>query len=230
MSLSSSPLQPVSENQTEVLYATEAFRVLLWHVNSSQNQPFVARLEGNAKVRESQCILVSGQIAVTNEKIGTMQPKRGQRFILEGNVSNTARMVGETQVILLELQWGSGLPVKPLHEITETRPWGSFTVLKDEPTYKLKELSVKPGNRLSLQRHFKREEHWLVTQGHPEVFLDETIHRLQPGGYIHIPLQGWHRITNPEQATENVEIIELQLGDYFGEDDIERGQDDYGRQ
>jgi mannose-1-phosphate guanylyltransferase/mannose-6-phosphate isomerase len=134
--------------------------------------------------------------------------------------------------LLLEVYHGDQAQPVPLQEITETRPWGSFTVLKDEPDYKLKQLMAKPGNRLSLQRHQHREEHWMVVRGQAEVTLDNQQIRLQPGEYIKIPKHSWHRLANlvaPSEHAEPVEIIELQLGDYFGEDDIERCEDDYGR-
>ncbi|MEB3286769.1 MAG: phosphomannose isomerase type II C-terminal cupin domain [Vampirovibrionales bacterium] len=138
--------------------------------------------------------------------------------------------VSET-VEVLELAWMSVAPSlqKPLAEVTETRPWGGFTVLADEAHFKLKQLWVTPGNRLSLQRHQQREEHWFVTVGQPEITLNDKTLNPCVGDYIHIPLQAWHRLSNPA-TQEVVEIIELQLGTYFGEDDIERQSDDYGRQ
>lgn len=112
--------------------------------------------------------------------------------------------------------------------VTEERPWGHFTVLADAPDYKLKELVIKPGGCLSLQRHEKRAEHWFVLQGAPTVLKGRTTQQLQPGDYIRIPRHAWHRIDN-RAGTQDVVIIELQKGAYFGEDDIERKQDVYGR-
>lgn len=136
--------------------------------------------------------------------------------------------IGEAEV--LEICWEKPVDVeiKP-SEVTEHRPWGSFTVLADEPHFKLKQLLVNPGNRLSLQRHQKREEHWLITQGQPEITINETTRRYRRGDYLTIPCRAWHRLANAADSKEIVEIIELQLGDYFGEDDIERKADDYGR-
>ncbi len=138
---------------------------------------------------------------------------------------------------ILELEWGtsdaSTDAFLPLGDVTEERPWGSFTVLEDQLHYKLKQLMVHPGSRLSLQRHQKREEHWFVVAGQPEVTLNEQVLTPSVGAYIKIPLHAWHRLANPETSgnvgQEPVEIIELQLGEYFGEDDIERREDDYGR-
>lgn len=155
----------------------------------------------------------------------------GQRVEFFGSEPVRLENQGSQTATLLEICQGERLSVTPLEEVTETRPWGSFTVLKDEPHYKLKQLMNTPGNRLSLQRHQKREEHWMVTQGHPEITLDEAKLHLSPGDYIKIPLHSWHRLANPApiESDEMVEIIELQLGEYFGEDDIERREDDYGR-
>jgi mannose-6-phosphate isomerase-like protein (cupin superfamily) len=111
--------------------------------------------------------------------------------------------------------------------IPEERPWGSFTVLPSASYYKLKQLRVKPGNRLSLQMHYKREEHWVVVKGYPEITVGDKVWQAKPGEYIHIPFQTKHRLGNP--SPEDVEIIEVQMGEYFGEDDIVRFEDDYQR-
>ncbi|MBY0404631.1 MAG: phosphomannose isomerase type II C-terminal cupin domain [Cyanobacteria bacterium] len=118
-------------------------------------------------------------------------------------------------------------PSLSLPPTTEDRPWGSFTVLKDEPHYKLKQLLVKPQHRLSLQMHHKREEHWVVTAGEPTITVDEKVWKAKTGEYIHIPKGSKHRLEN--QGSVQVEIIEVQQGDYFGEDDIVRFEDDYKR-
>lgn len=112
--------------------------------------------------------------------------------------------------------------------VTEERPWGNFTVLADEPDYKLKELVVKPGGCLSLQRHEKRAEHWFILKGEPSIIKGRGTQTLKAGDYIKIPRHAWHRIDN-RNGTQNVVIVELQKGTYFGEDDIERKQDVYGR-
>jgi mannose-6-phosphate isomerase-like protein (cupin superfamily) len=111
---------------------------------------------------------------------------------------------------------------------TEQRPWGSFTVLMDLPQYKVKQIIVMPGQRLSLQMHHQREEHWMITAGQGEVTLGEEIIVCKKGDYLHIPKEAKHRIANT--GTVPVEFIEVQLGEYFGEDDIIRFQDDYNRQ
>jgi mannose-6-phosphate isomerase-like protein (cupin superfamily) len=107
---------------------------------------------------------------------------------------------------------------------TEVRPRGSFTILED---CKVKRLVVKPGQLLSLQLHHRRAEHWIVTQGVAKVRIGDEELILEPNQSTHIPVETLHRLENP--GTEDVHIIEVQLGDYFGEDDIERFEDVYGR-
>jgi mannose-6-phosphate isomerase-like protein (cupin superfamily) len=110
---------------------------------------------------------------------------------------------------------------------TEARPWGCFTVLIDSAEKKVKSLTVNPGGRLSLQMHHKREEHWIMTAGIADITLGEDTKAYKKGDYIFIPTGTKHRIANT--GTEDVSLIEVQLGDYFGEDDIVRFQDDYNR-
>lgn len=112
-------------------------------------------------------------------------------------------------------------------QATQT-PWGSWAVLEDAEDYKVKRIIVKPGQRLSYQKHFKREENWFVVQGLAEVTLDDEAHHLKAGEWIHIPLESKHRIRNSSE-NEDLIFIEVQRGTYFGEDDIVRFSDDYGR-
>jgi mannose-6-phosphate isomerase-like protein (cupin superfamily) len=108
------------------------------------------------------------------------------------------------------------------------RPWGSYTVLDDGATdHKVKRLVVKPGKRLSYQRHAHRSEHWFIVSGHPQVTLDGVVTQLEPGDAIDIPLEAAHRVAN--NGDTDVVLIEVQHGTYFGEDDIVRLEDDYGR-
>lgn len=107
------------------------------------------------------------------------------------------------------------------------KPWGHYTVLADEPNHKVKRIQVKPGQRLSLQRHVHRSEHWLAISGEAIITREEEEIRLTPGGAVSIPQMCWHRIHN--SGKEPFLFIEIQRGSYFGEDDIERKEDDYGR-
>ncbi|MBZ5534838.1 MAG: phosphomannose isomerase type II C-terminal cupin domain [Acidobacteriia bacterium] len=107
------------------------------------------------------------------------------------------------------------------------RPWGSFTVLDEGNQYKVKRIEVLPGKRLSYQKHAHRAEHWMVVQGKALVTLDGLDIPLAPGATIDIPRGGAHRIKN--QGVGMLVFIEIQRGNYLGEDDIARLEDDYGR-
>lgn len=109
----------------------------------------------------------------------------------------------------------------------DERPWGSWETLHEDADCKVKRIVVKPGKRLSYQTHAKREEHWTVVKGRALVTLDGADREYAPGEIVHIPVGAAHRAANA-QAGELV-FIEVQLGAYFGEDDIERLEDDYGR-
>jgi mannose-6-phosphate isomerase len=109
----------------------------------------------------------------------------------------------------------------------DVRPWGSYTVLDDAAGHKVKRIEVDPGRRLSYQRHARRAEHWFVVSGTALVTLDGTEHHLVAGDAIDIPRSSAHRIANP--GDDGLVFVEVQHGDYFGEDDIERLDDDFGR-
>ena len=109
----------------------------------------------------------------------------------------------------------------------ELRPWGRYSVLRDEPHFKSKVLTIDPGQAISYQSHAKRNEHWVVVKGEGEVTLDGTIRAILTGDTVHIPAGTKHRLRNPGKAP--LEILEVQTGTYFGEDDITRYQDDYNR-
>jgi mannose-6-phosphate isomerase len=108
-----------------------------------------------------------------------------------------------------------------------TRPWGRYEVLSDSPTFKVKTITVSPGKRLSYQRHAQRSEHWFVVHGSGKVTLDGTDREVRPGSAIDVPVGMCHRIENTGAA--DLVFVEVQHGDYFGEDDIERLDDDFGR-
>lgn len=106
-------------------------------------------------------------------------------------------------------------------------PWGQWFVLEDEKDFKVKRIEVLPGKRLSYQKHFKREEHWYVVKGSARVTIDGQDHFLGEGDCIKIGREAPHRVEN--EGKELLVFIEVQRGEYFGEDDIIRIEDDYGR-
>ena len=110
---------------------------------------------------------------------------------------------------------------------TVYRPWGSYSILEDASDCKVKRLVVKPGQVLSLQMHYKRSEHWTVIKGVAKVRLGDREFLLNPNESTYIPVETQHRLENP--GLEDVHLIEVQTGQYFGEDDIVRYEDIYGR-
>jgi mannose-6-phosphate isomerase len=109
----------------------------------------------------------------------------------------------------------------------DRRPWGSYTVLEEASSFKVKRIEVLPGKRLSYQKHSQRAEHWFVVEGTAKVTLDDNEITVRSGESIDIPIGSAHRVENP--GDENLIFIEVQRGTYLGEDDIVRLQDDYGR-
>ncbi|MCF2970143.1 phosphomannose isomerase type II C-terminal cupin domain [Synechococcus sp. Nb3U1] len=109
----------------------------------------------------------------------------------------------------------------------EIRPWGAFLVLEEGPMYKIKRLEVKPGHRLSLQMHYHRSEHWIVVLGTARVTCGDEVVLLTSNQSTYIPPCTRHRLENP--GTIPLVLIEVQNGQYLGEDDIVRFQDDYAR-
>lgn len=107
------------------------------------------------------------------------------------------------------------------------RPWGTYQTLAQEDNFQTKILTVNPQGRLSLQKHFKRSEHWIVVAGSPTITVDDTQKIYHPNDYIYIPIDTLHRIEN--FSDDIVKIIEVQFGSYLGEDDIVRIEDTYGR-
>lgn len=146
----------------------------------------------------------------------------------------------ETPDALLVLEKGHGQDVKKLVDLIkvtnskvtnehsfEERPWGRFEILLDTPTYKSKLITVWPGQRLSYQSHKKRAENWIVVEGEGDFTLNDETQRVSKGQHLFIPLGAKHRISNP--GKDVLKFVEVQLGSYFGEDDIVRYDDDYGR-
>lgn len=110
---------------------------------------------------------------------------------------------------------------------TVRRPWGWFRTAYEAPGWKVKILHVRPGMRLSLQKHKWRQEHWVVAEGLVTVTVNDAVIKLGMGDSIDVALGAIHRIEN--KSTTPAMIVETQLGSYLGEDDIERYEDDFGR-
>lgn len=115
-------------------------------------------------------------------------------------------------------------PTSPQYE---ERPWGNYTVIDEGQHYKVKRLVVLPGKRMSYQLHHQRDEHWMVVQGQAQVTLEGKESIVETGRTVDVPVGAAHRIANP--GNETLVLIEIQRGNYLGEDDIVRLEDDYGR-
>jgi mannose-1-phosphate guanylyltransferase/mannose-6-phosphate isomerase len=116
-----------------------------------------------------------------------------------------------------------------LTEIHQTvhRPWGSYTVLQETDRFKIKRIVVKPGASLSMQMHEHRSEHWVVVSGVARITNNGNIYSLEENQSTYIPKTHHHRLSN--ETKHELVIIEVQCGDYVGEDDIVRFDDHYGR-
>ncbi|MDU2063376.1 MAG: mannose-1-phosphate guanylyltransferase/mannose-6-phosphate isomerase [Sporomusaceae bacterium] len=149
-------------------------------------------------------------------------------------------LVVETDDVILVARKGESQQVKDLvHELkkrkrkeatehtTMYRPWGSYTVMGEGPGYKMKKIVVTPGQKLSLQLHYHRSEHWIVIGGTAKVTVGEAEQMVHKNESVFIPSSTKHRLENPGKIP--LEIIEVQNGDYLGEDDIVRFEDSYGR-
>ena len=157
-----------------------------------------------------------------------------------GLIDVTDTMVVDTPDALLVVHKGSSQKVKELVDALkeagqpeatehpfEARPWGRFEILADEKAFKAKKITIDPGGQLSYQSHVHRSEHWVMVAGVAEVIINEKLSPLKVGDSVHIPAGAKHRIRNP--GTQPLIFVEVQTGDYFGEDDIIRYQDDYNR-
>ena len=127
---------------------------------------------------------------------------------------------------LVDTLKAAGRPETQMHRKVH-RPWGSYEPIDAGPGYQVKRIHVRPGGRLSLQKHRHRAEHWVVVRGRARVTCDDRVFDLAPNESTYIPLGAVHRLENP--FDDPVYLIEVQSGDYLGEDDIVRLEDVYGR-
>lgn len=132
---------------------------------------------------------------------------------------------GEVGEVLKSLKAAGHKEVE--HNLFVHRPWGRYEVLIDTPHYKVKKIVVYPGAKLSLQSHEHRAEHWVVVHGTAEAVVGDKVLTLNANESAYIPAETMHRLSNPGKV--NLEIIEVQTGDYLGEDDIQRYEDTYKR-
>jgi len=138
---------------------------------------------------------------------------------------NDRKTNGRTTAYAYNLDRNCG--ISSLNFDESNRPWGTYEVLLDSSDCKVKKITIKPGQRPSYQYHHKRVEYWTIISGSALVTIDDQKTEHGPGASIYIPLGVKHQIQNI--GKDSLTFIEVQLGDYFGEDDIVRVSDDYGR-
>lgn len=118
-------------------------------------------------------------------------------------------------------------PFEVIETAENVRPWGHYERLSIGPRFQVKSIVVRPGGRLSLQSHFHRSEHWIVVEGSAQVTVGDRVRLLSENQSVYIEVGELHRLENPGKVP--MRLIEVQTGSYFGEDDIVRYDDDYGR-
>jgi len=138
----------------------------------------------------------------------------------------TSRQRGGEVKTLVEQLRARSEPEADAHRLMY-RPWGSYQRIDIGSRFQVKRITVKPGARLSLQKHYHRAEHWVVVRGTAEVTVDERVSLVHENEAIYLPIGCVHRLTNPGKIP--LELIEVQVGSYTGEDDIIRIEDVYGR-
>lgn len=179
-------------------------------------------VSGNVVMHNSRNVQVHAQTrlvaAVGLEDVSIIDTPDAVLVTKHGHAQDVRQIVGT-------LSKGNGR--EHIEHTTVRRPWGSYTVLEESATHKVKRIRVIPGGRLSLQSHDQRSEHWVVVKGRPTVTCDSDVRELAPNESIAIPLGAKHRLENLGKG--DVEIIEVQVGTYLGEDDIKRYDDVYGR-
>ncbi|MSP83571.1 MAG: mannose-1-phosphate guanylyltransferase/mannose-6-phosphate isomerase [Alphaproteobacteria bacterium] len=192
----------------------------LWEVSAKDSEANVAqgdvileRASGNLVRAEGRLVALAGvrDLVVVETADAVLVADRGDSDGIKA---------------IVERLKAAGRPEATAH-LTERRPWGTFAVLLEGARYKIKEITMKPGARLSLQMHHHRSEHWVVIEGTAKVTCGEEVRLMGENESTFIPLGAHHRLENPGKVT--LRIIEVQSGSYVGEDDIVRLEDTYGR-
>lgn len=181
---------------------------------------------GNAKTCEMECIDSKNNLVLAHKNVAMIGVN--ELVVVDTNDALLIAKKGQTQDVkkIVSTLNERGSELTKIHN-TAYRPWGSYSVLLDSPSYKLKQILVKPKQRLSLQKHFHRNEHWIIVSGSAIVQVGEREIFLKANESTYIPMGEVHRLTNP--GLIDLVMIEVQVGEYLGEDDIVRISDDYSR-
>lgn len=180
-------------------------------------------VDGNVMMRDSRnCMILSQERLVACSGLENIVVAETGDAVL---VADKRDSDGMKHLVTLLKNAGRKETANP---VQEDRPWGSFKVLSESVGYKIKEISVRSGEKLSLQVHTRRAEFWVVVQGEALVTVNNEERHLKEQESIYIPLQAQHRLANPGKGM--LRVIEVQCGEYLGEDDIIRLEDIYGRE
>ncbi|MCL8483263.1 MULTISPECIES: mannose-1-phosphate guanylyltransferase/mannose-6-phosphate isomerase [Bradyrhizobium] len=193
----------------------------VWELSDKDEQGNAAR--GTAVFEDSRnCNVVTDKALVALEGVDDLVVVAAQDAVLvsrQRDANGLKRLVAKLKTVAPE--------VTEAH-IKVHRPWGSYQSVDNGERHQVKRIVVKPGQRLSLQRHYHRSEHWIVVRGAARVTVNETVKTVHENESIYIPMGAVHRLENPGKIL--LELIEVQTGSYLGEDDIIRLEDDYRRE
>jgi len=181
-------------------------------------------LSGSASLFDTRnSLVVSEKAHVAVQGLDDIAVIATEDAVYVGRLSEAQKVGGIVKVLK------AGAETMGLTEIHRTayRPWGGYSSVLSGARFQVKRLFVRPGKRLSLQRHHHRAEHWVVVSGTAEVTVDGTVTMLTENQSIYLPLGSVHRLANPGKIL--LELIEVQTGSYLGEDDIVRIEDEFGR-
>jgi mannose-1-phosphate guanylyltransferase/mannose-6-phosphate isomerase len=192
----------------------------VWELSEKDAEGNVAR--GTAVFEDSRnCNVSTDRALVALEGVDDLVVVATQDAVLvsrQKNANGLKRLVAKLKVVA---------PAVTEDHIRVHRPWGSYQSVDNGDRHQVKRIIVKPGGRLSLQKHHHRAEHWIVVRGTAQVTVNELVRTVHENESIYIPIGAVHRLENPGKI--QLELIEVQTGSYFGEDDIIRIEDDYRR-
>ena len=181
--------------------------------------------QGNALIGDALALETSNSLVFSTHRMVTAV---GMDNVAVVETSDAVLVVDKSQDQLVKALVSQLKGREEVHaHLTVERPWGSYTRLREQEGFQVKRIVVKPGASLSLQKHHHRSEHWVIVRGVGRITNGEDVFELGHSGHTYIPKGAVHRLENP--GTELLELIEVQLGEYLGEDDIVRLEDRYGR-
>lgn len=192
----------------------------VWELSAKDEQGNAA--QGAAVFEDSRnCNVSTDRALVALEGVDNLVVVATQDAVLvsrQKDANGLKRLVARLKIVAPEMTE---------HHLKVHRPWGSYQSVDNGDRHQVKRIIVKPGGRLSLQKHHHRAEHWIVVRGAARVTVNETIKTVHENESIYIPIGAVHRLENPGKI--QLELIEVQTGSYLGEDDIVRIEDDYQR-